>query len=180
MFGFALSICLLLGLLVGSALAAQPEGTDTIAVPEEAMVIKNGTYYGISKEWFAENNPEKETLSLSLEIPDSVTAIGMNGFLDSFTSEKRTYGAVTSNDNLGRYNVVEVDFSQAVNLTTIGTQAAMGGMLTGVLDLSRTQVAFLGKNAFKGCSGLTGVILPQTLKKSVTPMAVPYFGIAPG
>lgn len=165
LFGFALSICLLLGLLVGSALAAQPEGTDTIAVPEEAMVIKNGTYYGISREWFAAQNPEKETLSLTLEIPDSVTAVGMNGFLDSYTSEKKTYGAVTSNDNLGRYNVVEVDFSQAVNLTTIGTQAAMGGMLTGVLDLSHTQVAFLGKNAFKGCSGLTGVILPQTLKK---------------
>ena len=35
--------------------------------------------------------------------------------------------------------------------------------LTGVLDLSHTRIETLGKSAFNGCTGLTGVILPKTL-----------------
>lgn len=40
----------------------------------------------------------------------------------------------------------------------------MGIPLKGVLDLSDTKVETIGKNAFKGCTGITGVILPSTLK----------------
>ena len=36
--------------------------------------------------------------------------------------------------------------------------------LSGVLDLSDTKITTLGKSAFRGCTGLTGVILPATLE----------------
>lgn len=36
--------------------------------------------------------------------------------------------------------------------------------LTGELDLSNTKVETIGKSAFSGCTGLTGVVLPETLK----------------
>ena len=57
------------------------------------------------------------------------------------------------------------DFSNAANLARIESQAAMNcSSLSGVLDLSKTNVEFIGKNAFYGCKNLTGVILPQTVK----------------
>ncbi len=101
----------------------------------------------------------------SLSVPDNVTTIASDGFRDSYSSEKTNNGAVTYNNNLGRYNVVAIDFSDATSLTTIKSQAAMGcSNLSGVLDLSNTKVETIGKNAFKECTGLTGVILPKTLK----------------
>lgn len=36
--------------------------------------------------------------------------------------------------------------------------------ISGVLDLSNTKVEAIEKSAFSGCTGLTGVILPQTLE----------------
>ena len=134
-------------------------------VPAEELVIVNGIYYGISKDWFEENNPNKETLFFSIEIPDNVTTIFNDGLKDSWYLDKEKNNAVTANDNLGRYNVVSVDFSGATSLTTINNQAAMGvTSLKGVLDLSNTQVTTIGKSAFSGCTGLTGVILPNALK----------------
>lgn len=134
-------------------------------VPAEELVIVNGIYYGISKDWFEENNPNKETLFFSIEIPDNVTTIFNDGLKDSWYPDKEKNNAVTANDNLGRYNVVSVDFSGATSLTTINNQAAMGvTSLKGVLDLSNTKVTIIGKSAFSGCTGLTGVILPNTLE----------------
>ena len=134
-------------------------------VPAEELVIVNGIYYGISKDWFEENNPNKETLFFSIEIPDNVTTIFNDGLKDSWHPDKEKNNAVTANDNLGRYNVVSIDFSKATSLKTINNQAAMGvTSLKGVLDLSNTQVTTIGKSAFSGCTGLTGVILPNTLE----------------
>ncbi len=134
-------------------------------VPAAGLVIENGTYYGISKEWFGENNPSKDTLYFSIEIPDNVTKIANDGFRSNFTYDKRKYKAVTTYDNLGDYKVVSIDFLEATNLTTIDYQAAMGvTSLKGVLDLSNTQVTTIGKSAFNGCEELTGVILPNALK----------------
>lgn len=145
----------------GSGLTAN----NPMVVPTEGMVIKNGVYYGISKEWFITHNPTQVTMYFSLSVPNNVTTIASDGFRDSYSSEKTSNGAVTYNDNLGRYNVVAIDFSDATSLTTIKSQAAMGcSNLSGVLDLSNTKVETIGKNAFKECTGLTGVILPQTLE----------------
>lgn len=145
----------------GSGLTAD----DPMVVPENALIIKSGTYYGISKDWFQTQNPNKADMYFSIAIPESVTIIASDAFRDSWSNDKQSNGAVTANDGLGGYSVVAIDFSQATSLTTIKIQAAMGcSNLSGVLDLSNTKVETIGKNAFKECTGLTGVILPKTLK----------------
>ena len=62
---------------------------DPIIVPEEGMVIKNKTYYGIEKDWFKTINPNKQTIYLSIQIPNTVTTIANDGFRDSYTSDKK-------------------------------------------------------------------------------------------
>ncbi|MBC8535441.1 S-layer homology domain-containing protein [Feifania hominis] len=171
LFAGLFGICLLLGLLATAAFAApQRAGTgltadDPIAVEQENLVIRNDTYYGISKTWFASLNLDKADIRyFSIQIPNTVKTIAANGFTDAYSNEKDRYGAVTYNDDLGRYHVAAIDFSQATNLTTIKSQAAMSSPISGVLDLSQTRVTDLEKNAFKSCVNLTGVILPATLQ----------------
>lgn len=170
-----LLVCaMVLSLLPVSVFATSSPGSgltadDPMVVPTEGMVIKNGVYYGVSKEWFITHNPTQVTMYFSLSVPDNVTTIASDGFRDSYSSEKTSNGAVTYNDNLGRYNVVAIDFSDATSLTTIKSQAAMGCAIPGVLDLSKTKVETIEKSAFSGCTGLTGVILPSSLKNLTTP-----------
>lgn len=171
LFTIILMLFLSVGILSAAALAEPSAGgtglspDDPKVVPTEGMLIKGTTYYGISKAWFAEINPDKVTMYFSVKVPGSVTSIIKDGFRDSYTSDKERNGAVTYNDNLGRYNMVAIDFSDATSLTTINSQAAMGcSYLSGVLDLSKTKITTLGMSAFRGCTGLTGVILPDTLE----------------
>ena len=52
-----------------------------------------------------------------------------------------------------------------MNLTRINTQAAMNcTSLTGLLDLSHSKVTYIGKSTFNGCTNLTGVFFPSSLK----------------
>lgn len=171
LFTIILMLFLSVGILSAAALAAPSAGgaglspDDPMVVPTDGMLIKGTTYYGISKAWFEEINPNKATMYFSVKVPDSVTSIIKDGFRDSYTNEKERNGAVTYYDDLGRYNMVAIDFSEATSLTTINNQAAMGcSYLSGVLDLSKTNITTLGKSAFSGCTGLTGVILPDTLE----------------
>ncbi|MCU6748796.1 leucine-rich repeat protein [Faecalicatena acetigenes] len=142
-----------------------------IEVPTEGMIITGGVYYGISKDWYAQNNPDGKVLSLALTIPNNVTTIYNDGFRDSWSSQKQSQKCITNYNYDGdktytdKYTVVDIDFSNAANLTTINSQAAMScTSLTGVLDLSYTKLETLGKSAFNGCTGLSGVIFPETLK----------------
>ena len=166
-----LALCLIVGLLPTAALAVLPEegngltAENPMIVPADKMVIQNGTYYGISRTWFQEINPEKQTIYFSIKLPNTVTTIAKDGFRDSYTPDKAECGAVTSSDNCGRYSAVTIDFSSATSLEKICSQAAMSCInLTGVLDLSNTQVQTIEKSAFSGCTELTGVILPKTLE----------------
>ena len=167
-----LTLALVLSLGPVSVWAAGGSGLspdDPMAVPEEGMVIKGGTYYGISYEWFKGINPNKDTMYFSIPLPEKVTTVIADGFRDSWSSEKENNGAATyysgsRKTDWAHYNVVTIDFSEAANLTTIKSQAAMGAPLTGVLDLSNTKVQTIEKSAFSGCTGLTGVILPDTLE----------------
>lgn len=140
-------------------------------MPIDGMVIKNGTYYGISKSWYEEQNPGNNVLSLSLKIPDNVITISNDGFRDLYSSDKKNHGVVTDYNYDGdkkytnKYKVVSIDFSDATGLKTIGNQAAMFcTSLEGVLDLSKTGIETIGKSAFYDCTGITGVVLPSTLK----------------
>ena len=171
LFTIILMLFLSVGILSAAALAAPSAGgtgltaDDPMVVPADGMLIKGTTYYGISKAWFEEINPNKATMYFSVKVPDSVTSIIKDGFRDSYTNEKERNGAVTYYDDLGRYNMVAIDFSKATSLTTINNQAAMNcSYLSGVLDLSHTKITTLGKSAFRDCTGLTGVVLPKTLK----------------
>ena len=171
LFTIILMLFLSVGILSAAALAAPSAGgkglspDDPMVVPTDGMLIKGTTYYGISKAWFEEINPDKATMYFSVKVPSSVTSIINDGFRDSYTTDKKNNGAVTSYDNLGRYNMVAIDFSEATSLTTINNQAAMRcSYLSGVLDLSHTKITTLGKSAFSGCTGLTGVVLPDTLE----------------
>lgn len=171
LFTIILMLFLSVGILSAAALAAPSAGgaglspDNPMVVPAEGMIIKGNTYYGISKAWFEEINPNKATMYFSVKVPDSVTSIIKDGFRDSYTNEKERNGAVTYYDDLGRYNMVAIDFSKATSLTTINNQAAMNcSYLSGVLDLSHTKITTLGTSAFSGCTGLTGVILPGTLE----------------
>lgn len=165
-------MCLLTAMmLIGAILSLKgtepinAEMTEKLKVPEEGMVIVGGTYYGIKKEWYEQVNPNKETIMLEIEIPSTIHTIANDGFRDSYTSDKKKYGAITSNDG-GRYQVAEIDFSKAYNLRIINSQAAYGCTeLIGVLDFSNTKLETLGKYAFGSCTGITGVILPNTLKE---------------
>ena len=171
LFTIILMLFLSVGILSAAALAEPSAGgtgltaDDPMVVPAEGMLIKGTTYYGISKTWFEEINPKKDTMYFSVKVPSSVTSIIKDGFTDSYTTEKKRNDAVTYNDNLGRYNMVAIDFSEATSLTTINNQAAKDcSYLSGVLDLSNTEITTLGKSAFRGCTGLTGVVLPDTLE----------------
>ena len=165
-----LTLCMVIGLMPSTIFASGSAKETAVEVPSEALVIESGTYYGISRTWFEENNPGKETMSLSLKMPNSVTTICKDGLRDSWSSEKQQKGCITNYNYDGdktytdKYKIINIDFSSAENLTTIGEQAAMGIPLEGVLDLSNTKVETIGKNAFKECTGITGVILPSTLK----------------
>lgn len=166
-----LTLCLLVGLLPTAVLAVpEANGTgqtaeDPMVVPADDMVINNGTYYGVSKTWFARVNPDKGTFYVALQIPGTVTTIANDAFRYNYTGDKKEYGAVIPSDNLGQCKVAAIDFSQATNLTTIKYQAAMScSDISGVLNLSNTKVKTIEKSAFSGCIGLTGVILPQTLE----------------
>ncbi|MCI8610106.1 MAG: leucine-rich repeat protein [Firmicutes bacterium] len=136
-----------------------------LVVGEEGLAIQDGVFYGIKKTWFEGINPNKETMYLSVCLPDGVTTIGDGALQYNFTYKKRDAGAVTSNDGLGTIEILSLDLSQAVSLTTIEQQAALGNKsLSGVLDLSATKVETIGKSAFSECISLTGVILPSRLK----------------
>ena len=139
-----------------------------MVVPTEGMVITNGTYWGISKSWYAGVRSGTEVLYFSLELPNNVTTIAADGFRDQWSSEKERQNVVVNYDGNGvytdKYKLVDIDFSEATSLTTIKSQAAMGCAISGVLDLSKTKVETIEKSAFSGCKDLTGVVLPDTLK----------------
>ena len=165
-----LTLYMVIGLMPSTIFASGSAKETAVAVPSEALVIENGVYYGISKSWFESYNPNGEKLSFSVEIPNSVTTICKDGFRDSWSNEKQQKGCITNYNYAGdktytdKYTIVDIDFTNAGNLLTIGEQAAMGCPVEGVLDLSGTKVETIGKNAFKECTGIIGVILPPTLK----------------
>ena len=156
LFTIILMLFLSVGILSAAALAAPSAGVtgltadDPMVVPEEALTISGTILKGISQDWLDENKPQDgSTLYLKLVISDSITELG-----DGYKGFR-----------LGTGYSLQVDFSTAKNLTKINNQAFMyATALHGELDLSHTKITTLGKSAFSGCTGLTGVILPDTLE----------------
>jgi uncharacterized repeat protein (TIGR02543 family) len=148
---------------------------DPIPVPAEELAFSGGTIYGIDADWFLSQLPQGETtghLYLSVDIPaaiqgQKVTTLGSDAFSSGWSNDKEKYNAINSHDYPGcSFTVVDADFSGATNLTTLASQAMLGCKnLTGVLDLSNTQISTIGQMGLSGCTNLTGVILPDTLKE---------------
>ena len=133
--------------------------TDVLtAVPLERMIIKNGVFYGISEEWYESTFPQ---IKVSLMILETVMTIANDAFQSNYTNAKNHSSAFTKSE----FDVVSIDFTNAMNLTRINTQAAMNcTSLTGLLDLSHSKVTYIGKSTFNGCTNLTGVFFPSSLK----------------
>lgn len=156
LFTIILMLFLSVGILSAAALAApSADGTgltadDPMVVPNEALTISGTILKEIKQTWLDSNKPQDgSTFYLKLEIPDSITELGTG----------------TGGFRLGTGYSLQVDFSTAKNLTKINNQAFMyATALHGELDLSHTKITTLGKSAFSGCTGLTGVILPDTLE----------------
>ena len=156
LFTIILMLFLSVGMLSAAALAEPSAGgkglspDDPMVVPEEALTISGTILEGISQDWLDENKPQDgNTFYLKLVISGSITELGDD------------YGGF----RLGTGYSLQVDFSAAKNLTKINNQAFMKATaLHGVLDLSQTKITTLGKSAFRDCTGLTGVVLPKTLK----------------
>lgn len=123
------------------------------------------TLAGINPEWYQENITAAGIQSISIKIPASTETIRKD-FGGVYTGYN---GYSSAGQELRPVNItcdqVFVDFSAATNLKTIGLQAffQVSG-LTGVIDLSNTQVEVIEGNAFKQ-TAITGVILPTTLKR---------------
>ena len=86
LFTIWVAVCLAMGVMTVTALAGDGAGfspENPLEVPRDAMVIVGGTYYGIAKDWFSTQNPDKTTMYFSIQIPDQVTAIAENGFRDN-------------------------------------------------------------------------------------------------
>lgn len=155
LFTIILMLFLSVGILSAAALAAPPAGgtgltaNDPMVVPNEALTISGTILKEIKQTWLDSNKPQDgSTFYLKLEIPGSITELGTG----------------TGGFRLGTGYSLQVDFSKAKNLTKINNQAFMyATALHGVLDLSNTTITTIGKSAFSGCTGLTGVILPDTL-----------------
>ena len=156
-----LLVCaMVLSLLPVSVFATSSPGSGLLAenprvVPEEGLDIQGTVLKGISQEWLDRNKPaDGSTFYIKVEVSDSITELG-----DGYGGFK-----------LGSGYDLQIDFSNATSLTKINNQAAMNGTaLKGVLDLSKTKVETIEKSAFSGCTGLTGVILPSSLKNLTTP-----------
>ena len=142
-------IVLVLCMIPQSSYANETDTTGVIEVPEDKLKISGGIYSGIDETWCKGQSQNGEKLLLSVKIPNDVTEIGKNAFKGN-----------------GSYEVVSIDFSEAVNLVKIGSQAAQRCQkLTGVIDLSKTKLRTIAGKAFENCTGITGIIFPSTLQE---------------
>ena len=146
-------LCLLIGGVPATiALAGTGEGfsaDNPMVVPEDGLIVQGSCLKGISQDWLNNNKPsDGSTFYIKINVSDSITEIGDG------------YGGFC----LGNGYHLQMDFSNATSLTKINNQVALNSIaLSGVLDLSKTNVQTIGKSAFSGCTGLTGVILPDSL-----------------
>lgn len=143
--------------------AAVPDGGDgssadaPLTVPEAGYAHSGGAISGIDAAWLAAQKEalglaaDSDAIYLHLDIPaeldgQAVTSIGNKSFKD------------------GAYQLVSVDFTHASNLQSIGNQAFYTrSELGGTIDLSQTKLQSIGSSYAFGGTGITALVLPQTL-----------------
>ena len=149
--------------LLFSTAAAAPDGADgstaeaPLTVPEEGYRHSGSAISGIDDTWLAEQkaalglDPDSDAIYLHLEIPaeidgQAIQSIAAKSFRD------------------GTYQLVSADFTHASNLQSIGNQAFYTrSELGGTIDLSQTKLRSIADNYAFGGTGMTALILPETL-----------------
>ena len=149
--------------LLFSTAAAAPDGADgstavaPLTVPEEGYRHSGSAISGIDDTWLAEQkaalglDPDSDAIYLHLEIPaeidgQAIQSIAAKSFRD------------------GTYQLVSADFTHASNLQSIGNQAFYTrSELGGTIDLSQTKLRSIADNYAFGGTGITALILPETL-----------------
>ncbi|MBU5435614.1 S-layer homology domain-containing protein [Pseudoflavonifractor sp. MSJ-37] len=169
-----LSFAVVLSIAPPITAAAADDGIMTAGSPlviseDEAFLWESSsdrkTLFGVNPEWYKTHVTDASIQSISIKIPASTETI-QKDFGGSYATIEgySTAGTKLVPQRLNCQQVL-IDFSEATNLKTIGLQAffQVSG-LTGVIDLSNTQVEVIEGNAFKQ-TAITGVILPTTLKR---------------
>lgn len=174
-----LSLAVILSLVPPITAAAADDGIMTVGtgatadapyeLPEDAFLWESNsdkkTLAGINPEWYETNVKNAGVKCISIKIPASTETIrkdfgGVYATHKGYSTDGKYLEPVVPN-----CEQVFVDFSAATNLKTIALQAFFAvSKLTGVVDLSNTQVEVIEGNAFKN-TAITGVILPTTLKR---------------
>jgi len=101
----------------------------------------------------------------SVILPDGLIEIGSSAFEKSALTSVTIPSSVTEIKNdafWDCHDLVSVDFSHAVNLTTVGIYAFQDTRLVAV-DLSKTALTKIRLGMFEGCITLTSVTLPDDL-----------------
>ena len=162
-----LTLCLIVGLLPTSVLAAGDPGTSAdnpLEIPAEAFAFRNGTIGsdtsvgGIRTEWL---NTQKEKLGLTSDDTNIWLKLVIPAEIDGVNVTKINRRAF---EGKRPYQIASVDFSNATNLKQIGDQAFyLRSETSGSLDLSNTtNLKIDGPYAFSGM-GITELILPRSL-----------------
>lgn len=175
-----LSLAVILSLVLPITAAAADDGIMTVGtgataadpyeLPEEAFLWEKSsektTLIGVSPTWYKTYVEDQNIKYVSVKIPATTVKID-RCFAGAYGSSNSGYNSVGTQENSTNISgkLVAVDFSQAAALKTIDVQAfGFVSNLTGVIDLSNTQVEVIEGNAFKN-TAITGVILPTTLKR---------------
>lgn len=175
-----LSLTVILSLVSPITAAAADDGIMTVdsgataadpyELPEEAFLWeKSGektTLIGVSPTWYKTHVEDQNIKYVSVKIPATTVKIN-RCFAGAYGSRNSGYNSAGTQENSTDISgkLVAVDFSQATSLKIIDVQAfGYVSNLTGVIDLSNTNVEEILGNAFKG-TAITGVILPATLKR---------------
>ena len=170
-----LSLAVVLSIAPPTTAAAADDGIMTAGATQleisaaDAFLWESATEHktlaGINPEWYKTHVTDAGIQSISIKIPASTETIRKD-FGGVYATHKgfSTDGKELEPAELACPQVL-VDFSAATNLKTIGPQAFFDlSGLTGVIDLSNTQVEVIEGTAFKK-TAITGVILPTTLKR---------------
>lgn len=115
------------------------------------LSISNTTLKGLDTDWLATKHPYDGTniVEIIVKVPKGIKTIADDAF-----NKKTPPG----------YVIVGVDFSEASDLTQIGSQAFMGNSFIDGVVAFPSSLTDMDKSVFRNCENLKGVILPKNLK----------------
>ncbi len=135
-----------------------------VVVPEGVTVIEYGSFWGCTK---------LTTVSLPSTLTDITSSYNDGAFQGCSKLETVTFAKGSSDAKIGTCAFMDCTSLTSINIpgnyTTIGTRAFMGCYSVKSLTIEKSSYSYanqiIGDNAFHGCSNLSKISLPTTLKK---------------